>query len=652
MIMRSKIAWKLSAVVAVILAVAITLSGYAHNLICAHYALKSARASLKFNSESIVQGIGQQMMSHNTKGVKDLIGEISRDSTVYGDIRLVSHRPDQYGRVVASRFRRDDQDPELQWLGLENPACAVCHDQGDLENADVRTVDLVTCSPDGNRMLSVMAPIVNESGCRDAACHAHAGDPQVLGFLNTDYSLAQVDALAAERRGLVVGTILVSLMLGVVALWFMFARLLERPIGRLIAGTKRIAARELDFRFDQTRRDEIGVLEASFNTMTARIQAHQDEMRSAMEYLEGMVENSTDIIITVNTEGLIETFNRGGEEALGYQRSEVIGRRIESLYFDPRERHAIAERLASSGNVKNYETRLLTKEGQICNVLLTLSPLRDREGSVIGTIGISKDVTQEKRLQRELIQSQKFAAIGQAVTGIQHAIKNLLNALKGGAYLVRNGMANDNRRRIEDGWAMINEGIERIGDLSRNMLNYAKEWKLELQSVDLNGLVAKICDLHRQTAADKGVVLRSELSDALPAVLCDPELIHMAATDILVNAIDACTWKDYRDDETPEIVLRSSLPEDGEFVVVEIRDNGCGMNEEIRRNIFTPFFSTKKIRGSGLGLALTARIIKVHGGRISAESEPDLGTSFRIHLPKDGPKEREAFDGQTGSPDR
>jgi len=651
--MRSKLVWKLTAVVVAILAAAIALSGYAHNLICAHYTLESARASLRFNSESIVKGIGQQMMSHNTQGAKELIAEISCDSTIYGDIRLVSHRPEQYGRVVASRFGRDDQHPETYQLELEDPACAICHDQGNPESLEVQTVDSVTNLPDGSRMLSVMAPIINEAGCRNAACHAHADDSHVLGFLNADYSLQQVDAMAAERKWLVTGTVFASLLLGVVALWLMFTRLLERPIARLLAGTKRIAARDLDFRFDQTRSDEFGILEESFNTMTARIKTHQDEMRSAMEYLEGMVENSTDIIITANTEGLIETCNRGGEEALGYQRNEVIGRPIESLYVDPRERHFIADRLMKTGNVKNYETRLLTKDGQVRNVLLTLSPLRDREGHVIGTIGISKDVTEEKRLQRELIQSQKFAAIGQAVTGIQHAIKNLLNALKGGAYLVRNGMANDNRQRIEDGWAMVNEGIERISDLSHHMLNYAKEWKLELQRVDLHGLLNEICELNRQMAADKGVSLHAEPSGGLPAVLCDPKLIHMATTDILVNAIDACTWKDYHDGETPEIILKSSSSQEGGFVEIQVRDNGCGMNEEIQRNIFTPFFSTKKIRGSGLGLALTARIIKVHGGYISVDSEPDVGTTFHIHLPENGPKDNsEAFDGQTGLTDR
>jgi len=365
----------------------------------------------------------------------------------------------------------------------------------------------------------------------------------------------------------------------------------------------------------------------------------QDELRDAKEYLEGIVENSADLIITVDREGLVETFNRGAEQALGYRREEVIGKQIETLFADPREREIAIAQLQDTDNVKNYETHFLAKDGQVRNVLLTLSRLRDPEGNAIGTFGISKDVTQEKKLQRELIQSHRLAAIGQAVTGIQHSIKNKLNSLTGGGYLVRNGMAKDNRERIEEGWAMVEEGIEQIHRLSHNMLNYAKEWKLEPQQADLDELVAGVCEQNRQAATDHGVALCHEPSQGLPAALCDPKLIQMATADIVVNAIDACTFKEYGDDESPEVTLKNTLTDGGGCFVIEIRDNGCGMSEEIRRDIFIPFFSTKKTLGTGLGLAMTARIIEMHGGEISVESTPDRGAVFRIHLPIDGSKD-------------
>ena len=563
--------------------------------------------------------------------------------------------------------------------------------------------------------------------------------------------LAVAIAMAARTHDLI------PLLTGIVAAWVLFGWVLDRPIRCLIAGTRQIADHQLDFRFDRKRHDEIGVLEESFNAMTATIQASQDELRDAKEYLEGIIENTADIIVIVNTMGVVEAFNRGGEETLGYRREEVIGRRIESLYvdardrrsaavrleetgtvknfatrvlakdgqmrnvlltlsylrdsegtiigtigiskdvtqekqlqdelrdakeylegviehsadiiiaadsdgliemfnrgaeealgfrreevlgthietlyLDPRERHAAAARLEDTDDVKNYETRLLAKDGRARNVLLTLSYRRDDEGKIIGTIGISKDITQEKRLERELIQSQKFAAIGQAATGIQHAIKNMLNALKGGAYVARRGMAKDNPEQVKEGWAMVDEGIERITSLSHNMLNFAREWKPDLEDVDLNDLIANVCELNRHTAADRGVALAAEPADDLPTVPCDSKLIHMAVTDLVVNAIDACTWKHYPPDETPKVVL--SCAEDGDYLLIENRDNGCGMTEAVKKNIFAPFFSTKKTLGTGLGLAVTSRIIGMHGGKISVESEPDRGTMFRIHIPKD-----------------
>lgn len=642
MIRRSKLAWKLGAVVAVILAVAIFLSGYLNDLVCAHYSMESARAFLRFNSESIIKGIGRLMMSRNNQGIEQLIAEVSRDSTVYGDVRLVSHHS---GEVVASRFPGD-----AGRLELGDQACTVCHAQGDPDTANTGIADLVTELPEGGRVLSVMAPIPNEPGCRNAACHAHAASPSILGFLNADYSLHRMDAMVTERRAVILVTILASLVLGVIALRYMFGRLLERPISALVTGTERLAAGQLDFRFEQKRRDEIGVLEESFNTMTTRIRKHRDELRGAMEYLRGIVENSADIIITVTPDGFIESFNRGAELALGYSRAELIGRRIEVLFADPRERDVAIAQLKDRDNVKNYETRFLTKDGQVRNVLLTLSRLRDSKGNPIGTFGISKDITEEKRLLRELVRSQKFAAIGQAVTGIQHAIKNMLGSLKGGAYLVRSGMARNDPSLIKEGSGMLEEGIERISDLSRNMLNWAREWKPDLRRVDVGELVAELCEQNRRAAADEGVFLRCEAPDGSPTVWSDPKLIHMAVTDLLVNAIDACASKDYPAGESPEVVLSSSLAERGGTFVIEVRDNGCGMNEQIRRSVFTPFFSTKEGQGTGLGLALTARIIHAHGGKISVESEPEQGTVFRIRLPMDGPGEhREINDGQAGS---
>jgi len=381
------------------------------------------------------------------------------------------------------------------------------------------------------------------------------------------------------------------------------------------------------------QKNEIGLVEESFNDMAYQIQAHQLELQKARDYLEGIVENTADIVITVNTKGLIQTFNRGAEQALGYGRGELFGQRVEVLFDDPQERDIALARLGEKDNVTNWETRLRTKDGLIRHVLLTLSRLRNREGELIGTLGISKDITREKELQKKLIQSESAAAIGRAVTGIQHAIKNMLNTLRGGLYIVGVGRKNKKPQQIDEGCSMIEEGLTRINDLSQLMLKYAREWRVEPEPVDLADLVEKISLAVQQTAKERGVVLSSEVNGSLPKVPCDPRLIHMGLMDIVSNALDAVELKEYAADAPPAVAIRLARAADGQSAVVEIADNGAGMTKEVIDNVFTPFFTTKKKTGTGLGLALTSRFIELHDGKIEVESEPGEGTVFRISLP-------------------
>ncbi|RKX21945.1 MAG: hypothetical protein DRP45_11805 [Candidatus Zixiibacteriota bacterium] len=461
--------------------------------------------------------------------------------------------------------------------------------------------------------------------------------------------LISLDAGSINDPGHALLTIAVAIGLACVSTWLIVNHSVNRPVDKLVEGMNRLAEKDFEFRMEEDDRDQFGALASSFNDMASMLSSFMTELKKNQDYLRSILESSADFIITVNPSGTIQTFNKGAEDVLGYNRFDVIGKPIEMVFADPQQRQVALARLGPSDNVTNFETQFVAKNGNLRDVLLTLSRLRNSEGEVIGTIGISKDITREKRLQAELIQSQRFAAIGQVFTGIQHSMKNMLNAAKGGAYMVRTGLAKDNRKMLEEGWEMVQESISRMTDMSLGMLKYVKEFKPELKQVKLSDTLSDIHQVIGQTASDKGVTFLLDVSPDMPAVVCDGGMIHSVVMDIVSNALDACLMKEYDESETPEVAMNTRLSGDKQDAIIEISDNGCGMTAEVKTNIFTPFFSTKSKTGTGLGLSIASRMISVHGGKIDVESEHDRGTVFRIVIPIDGTgRNRENYNGQKG----
>ncbi|MHC4696072.1 MAG: ATP-binding protein [Planctomycetota bacterium] len=629
MFRRSLIVWELSAVFIAIILVVFVILGYANNLVDEHYALASASHLCRLNSATIQQSIKKPLMTRDNESVKELFDNLAKNDPVYREMRLVSHN----GEVVASRY-----DTKGERLPLESRSCQVCHRHDNpLDGTAVTNHDEIVELPNGTRIVSVIAPLLNEATCSTADCHVHADGPPVLGFLQTDYSLSDVDALTSARNTQTAIAALIAIALGTVGTFLMVGRLLEGPMRILIEGMKRIGLGDLSFRLNVRRKDEFATVAESFNDMTSRLDSSLSELRETGDYLEGIVENEADIIITVNPSGLIQTFNSGAEAALGFDRGEVIGRRIETLFANPQERDVAIERLAHSDTVANFETRFLAKNGTVRDVLLTLSRLRRPDGTPIGTVGISKDLTTEKKLQQQLIQSERFAAAGQSFTALQHAMKNMLFMLKGASYMVKTGIKKDDHEMLADGWEMVEGGISSLTELSKDMLKYMKNWEPEFKWVSVGEIIEKIDGLIAKTASDKGVTFNTLVLPELPEVYCDAGLIHSAVMDIVSNALEACRSKDYEEGELPQIDLATTHFEASGKLVIEISDNGPGMAEGVKANIFTPFFSTKRDKGTGLGLALTSRFVNLHGGAIEVVSEPGAGATFRILLPVAGP---------------
>jgi signal transduction histidine kinase len=253
-----------------------------------------------------------------------------------------------------------------------------------------------------------------------------------------------------------------------------------------------------------------------------------------------------------------------------------------------------------------------------------------------------KEATAElMQVQQELLQAERLAATGQTVAGLAHAIKNILGGLKGGRFIINKGFELGEMKYLKNGWDMVERNIEKIAVLTRDLLNFCRHREPEMEPVNPNDLVRGVYDLYVARSREQGVRLNLALDEKIGPIDLDPEGIQEAVTNLVDNAFDACTQAENAV-EAPEIIIKSGLLPDGK-ILLEVKDNGVGMDQEILKKLFTIFFSTKGSRGTGLGLLLSQKIVREHGGEIQVHSEPMKGSVFQVILPiRTAPDRKEA----------
>jgi signal transduction histidine kinase len=234
------------------------------------------------------------------------------------------------------------------------------------------------------------------------------------------------------------------------------------------------------------------------------------------------------------------------------------------------------------------------------------------------------------QLTRNAVESARLAAVGQAVAGVAHCMKNLLCGVQGGLYILKKYMANVTSETALLGMGMVERGFSHLVELVRDMLSYSKERKPEYRQVDLNDALRSVVESMQPAAKERGVLLIAEPYLGEGPVELDREGIHHCMLNLVGNAIDACRASGAR-------VLLKALPMGSQWVSIEVKDEGCGMDEKTRKRLFQPFFSSKGTRGTGLGLSVTQKIVSEHCGRVEVESEEGKGSTFRILLPKRRP---------------
>jgi signal transduction histidine kinase len=303
----------------------------------------------------------------------------------------------------------------------------------------------------------------------------------------------------------------------------------------------------------------------------------------------------------------------------------------------------------SDGKTRVREEQGVPLEGKPTYYLVHMLPLVRPEGTIPYVIEMSTDITAAKLLEQQHLEAERLAVVGQTVAGLAHGVKNILMGLEGGLYVFKSGMQKGDNERMLSGWHMLEEDIGRISSFVKEFLEFARGKAPKVQLVDPNSIAMKVVELFRDKAAMAGIALVADLQEEMPCALMDEQGIHTCLANLVSNALDACEISDKRGRH----VTLASRDNDG-LLVFEVADDGTGMDYEVKRNVFTGFFSTKSSeRGTGLGLLTTRKIVQQHGGTVSFESTEGVGSLFRMEFPRNrlpglSPQEEEPDTGRSG----
>jgi two-component system cell cycle sensor histidine kinase/response regulator CckA len=372
-------------------------------------------------------------------------------------------------------------------------------------------------------------------------------------------------------------------------------------------------------------------------------------LRGANERFAAILRAATDYsVIGTDPEGRIVVFSEGSQLMLGYAPEEVMGKPAELLH-DPAEVAARAAELgvaagfeafvavARRGGAETREWTYRRKDGSRLRVALTVAAMRGPDGALLGFIGISRDVTAEKRMEEQLAHSQKMESVGLLAGGVAHDFNNLLTPILGHTALLLEDL--DPADPATEALREIRAAAEHASELTRQLLAFSRKQMLELRTLALGDVVHRAESMLRRTLGEN-IGIEVDVAPDLDAVRADPGQMEQVLLNLAINARDAMPGggllhiaaRNVTVDEA--YVVQHGDLKPGRYVLLEVSDTGVGMTAEVRRHLFEPFFTTKERgKGTGLGLSTVYGIVKQHGGAVGVYSEPGQGSTFRVYLP-------------------
>jgi two-component system cell cycle sensor histidine kinase/response regulator CckA len=368
------------------------------------------------------------------------------------------------------------------------------------------------------------------------------------------------------------------------------------------------------------------------------IKSAQDVVNKSEEKYRRLFEKSKDAIFISNPGRRFIDINQAGIELFGYTKEELLSLDLEKVYWNPDDREVLWQKLHRSGFVSDFEVEMKRKDGEKIIVHISFSVITDDAGQVSGYQGIIRDVTERKRLERQLLQSQKMESVGILAGGVAHDFNNLLTAISGYGQILQETIPKDDELSQESIRNVLN-AADRAAELTRGLLAFSRKQLISPKPVQIDTLIRDTGKLIQRIIGED-IEFSTDFTSKNLLVKADPGQIEQILMNLATNARDAMPHGGQLSITTRHMVVEEGsetlydLQSPGKYALISVSDTGTGMDKKTLENIFEPFFTTKEVgKGTGLGLSIVHGIIKQHNGSVLASSEPGKGTTFDIYLP-------------------
>jgi len=420
------------------------------------------------------------------------------------------------------------------------------------------------------------------------------------------FLLPEEIVIAGIRDAIKDAIVIVSTMfIGIIIVAYLFSTTLTKPVQNLQRATREVAKGNLDYIVEAKGKDEFAELTKDFNKMVEELKISRKALKESEERYRGIFEESTDVIYITTEDGQLIDINKAGEKLFGYSREELLKMNVENLYENKEDRERFKKEILKKGFVKDYEVRLRRKDGRIIDCLLSTTMIK-KDGKIFYQ-GIIRDVTQIKEAKKQL---EMYNSL------LRHDISNRNQITLGCLELLKEGNLNGEQRKlVEKAYEHLLHSQQLLQKLS--IINKIGE---KIKRMNLEEVVNKSLERYSYLLKEKGINLKLNLRKI--CILAD-ELLENVFSNLIENAIIHSNCKN----------IEISVEEEGEEVVVTIRDDGKGIPKEIADRIFEWGVKGKGSKGSGLGLHLVKRIIEGYGGKILLK-ESEVGATFEIRLRK------------------